>query len=84
MSTLSMKRVEVHCLKVYISPQNNLDQWFSQVSRDVLNITGEIECSVEPLQEGLNYLSDAFFVKLKADNEEVKLFAKERLFLQTK
>ena len=50
------------------------------MSRDVLNITGEIECSVEPLQEGLNYLSDAFFVQLKADNEEVKLFAKERIF----
>ena len=54
------------------------------MSRDVLNIAGEIECSVVPLQEGSNYLSDAFFVNLKTENEEVNFFAKERVFLTSK
>ena len=37
---------------------------------------GVIECVLEPLKDGLNFMSDAFFVKLKNETEEHNLFVK--------
>lgn len=37
---------------------------------------GGIECIIEPLEDGLNFMSDAYFVKLKNETEEHNLFVK--------
>ena len=37
---------------------------------------GDIKCSIEPLADGVNFLSDAFFVKVANDEEEKGLFVK--------
>ena len=34
------------------------------------------ECSIEALGDGLNFMSDAYFVKVKAGDKELSLFAK--------
>ena len=52
---------------------------YHQVSTEVLDMQGGIECVIEPLEDGLNFLSDAFFVKLKNETEEHNLFVKVRL-----
>merc|ERR1719508_241722 len=56
-----LKRIQEHCTKV---------------STELLGMSGDIECIVEPLADGLNFMSDACFVKVKNESEENSLFVK--------
>jgi len=61
MNNMSIEQIKYHCKKV---------------SREVLGMSVDVECTVEPLAAGLNFLSDAFFVVVKNDSEENSLFVK--------
>jgi len=58
---MSMEQIKKHC---------------KTVSREVLGMSMDVECTMEPLAPGLNFLSDAFFVVVKNDSEENSLFVK--------
>ena len=47
-----------------------------QVSREVLKLPGPLEFYIEPLPDGLNFMSDAFFVDIKNGEELKNLFVK--------
>ena len=50
--------------------------FLAQVAREVVGLGEHIKCSTEPLADGLNFLSDAYFVKLNDGEREISLFAK--------
>jgi hypothetical protein len=54
--------------------------WFKknafQISSEVLKLPGPLEFQLEPLPDGLNFMSDAFFVDIKHGEEVKNLFVK--------
>merc|ERR1712024_291279 len=73
-----------------ISRVKKMKQHCTKVARQVLKVQGDIEITLEPLVDGINFLSDAFFVKVKSQDCENYLFlkvppesteAKKQLFL---
>jgi len=59
----SVNRIQSHCI---------------QVAKEILDFTEDITCSVKPLSDGLNFMSDAYFVEVKSGEKELSLFAKVR------
>ena len=51
------------------------------MARDVLGLSGDIDCRLEPLADGLNFLSDAYFVNVKNESTEISLFVKVNLLV---
>ena len=47
-----------------------------QVARDVLQIAGDLSLSLKPLGDGLNFMSDAFFVEITHESGVKHLFVK--------
>ena len=53
------------------------DQVYSlQIAKYVLEMEKIYECSVKALGDGLNFMSDAYFVKVIGEEKELNLFAK--------
>jgi len=61
MSDTTVQRVRTHCLKV---------------ATEVLQLSGELSCSLKPLGDGLNFLSDAFFVEIAHESGVKNIFVK--------
>jgi len=59
----STSRIQSHCIKV---------------AKEVLDFTEDITCSIKPLSDGLNFMSDAYFVEVTNGEKELSLFAKVR------
>lgn len=57
----SVNKIRSHCIKI---------------AENVLEVCGDIQCSLEPIGDGLNFLSDAYFVKVSDGKKEISLFAK--------
>ena len=51
------------------------------MARDVLGFSGDMDCILEPLSEGLHFLSDAYFVNVKNESTEISLFVKVNLLV---
>jgi hypothetical protein len=47
-----------------------------QISSEVLKLPGPVEFQLEPLPDGFNFMSDAFFVDIKNVKEVKNLFVK--------
>ena len=77
MDTLS--KIKNHSVKVvawimYLTLKNKM--YILQIAKEVLKLDQFTECSVEALGDGLNFMSDAYFVKVKDSENELNLFAK--------
>jgi len=59
----SVSRIQSHCI---------------QIAKEVLNSTEDVTCFVKPLADGLNFMSDAYFVEVKSGGKELSLFSKVR------
>ena len=80
MDTLS--KIENHSIKVgawimcipLLTLKNKM--YFLQIAKEVLKLDQYTECSIEALGDGLNFMSDAYFVKVKDNEDELNLFVK--------
>jgi len=59
----SVSRIQSHCI---------------QIAKEVLDSTEDVTCLVKPLADGLNFMSDAYFVEVKSGGKELSLFSKVR------
>ena len=74
----SVSRIQSHCIQVckkYIILKIRYEYFF-QIAKEVLNSTEDVTCFVKPLADGLNFMSDAYFVEVKSGGKELSLFSK--------
>ena len=49
---------------------------FLQIAKQVLDLGDISACSTQALGDGLNFMSDAYFVKINGGEKDLNLFAK--------